>query len=220
MHHRKFLFDRSFDHPDDGLGDIDALGAPRLSRKQIEAQEAALEAARAEGLAEGRLRGAAEAQQIAAERGEATFAIIASRLGQLLSESADAERARAGEAARMALSIARRMVPVLTRRAGFSEIEAVVADCLRRAIDEPRIVLRVAEEFFDSAKARIDSLAQGAGFAGRAIVLADPELASGDCRVEWADGGAERNVAHLWREIEGTVTRMLASLAEPAAPTA
>jgi flagellar assembly protein FliH len=221
MQHRKFLFDLSFDgaaHEADepAPGSAAAPGDARAS-----ALAAACAQARAEGFAEGEAAGHAQGLAAGADEAAAatlaSFAAIADRLGALLGGAEAASRARAHEAARLALGIARRMVPLLAQSAGFAEIEAVVTDCLRRAVDEPRIVLRVADAEFDRARERIDALAREAGFAGRVIVLAEPEFGPGDCRVEWADGGSERDAERLWREIEGTLARSLAAAALPAA---
>lgn len=208
MQQRRFLFDRSFD----GAADRpDGEDDPHGAVMEREAVAAAVAAARAEGLSEGYARGLAEGHTGAAARESAAAEAIVKALNHLLANDADAELKRAREAACLVLSIARRFVPVLARSAGFSEIEAVVADCLRQALDEPRIVLRIAEDFFDIARRRVEPLAREAGFAGRVIILADPQLEATDCRVEWADGGAERDTARLWREIESTLSHTLAA---------
>jgi flagellar assembly protein FliH len=221
MQHRKFLFDHSFD----GMGrDPEMPGDepdPQGEAAAREASAAALAAARAEGLNEGYARGFSDGESSNAAREGAALETIAAAFERLSVSAAEAELARTREAARLAVAIARRMVPVLARSAGFAEVEAVVADCLRRALDEPRLVLRVAEEFFDVASRRVEPLARQAGFAGPVIVLADPQLAAADCRVEWADGGAERNTARLWRDIESALSNTLAAFAGvPAADAA
>jgi flagellar assembly protein FliH len=209
MQLRRFLFDHSFDRSaDEPADDIDT---DAMAAAAAEQEAAAVEAARAEGLSEGYARALAEREDIAAARQAAALEGIAARLDDLLARAADGDLRRSREAAGLALSIARHMVPVLARSAGFAEIEAVVVDCLRGAIDEPRIVLRVAEDFFDTARRRIEPLAREAGFAGRVIILADPALGAADCRVEWADGGTERNAARLWRDIESTMSNTLAA---------
>ena len=58
-------------------------------------------------------------------------------------------------------------------------------------------------------------LAASLGFPGKLIILVDDELGQSDCRVEWADGGAERDTARTWREIEATLDRAMIALANP-----
>ncbi|MBV8888475.1 MAG: flagellar assembly protein FliH [Alphaproteobacteria bacterium] len=223
MQHRKFLFEQSFDAP--GEADEGFVPLPGPPPAEIGASAATLAAMRAEGFAEGfeqgLARGHAEAAAALAARSAAALDGIGRRLEALLAGAAEAEAGRARDAARLALSAARRIAPAFVRTAGFDEVEAVVTDCLRHALDEPRLVLSVAETFFDEARQRIEPLARDAGFAGRVVILADARLEFADCRVEWADGGAERDTGRLWREIEQAVSRNLAALrAEPTADAA
>jgi flagellar assembly protein FliH len=41
------------------------------------------------------------------------------------------------------------------------------------------------------------------------MVIAEPEIALGDCRIEWADGGMIRNRAQTDRAIEVAIGRYL-----------
>jgi flagellar assembly protein FliH len=54
-------------------------------------------------------------------------------------------------------------------------------------------------------------MAKQSGFAGRLIVLAEPELAVGDCKIEWADGGVVREAAAIDAKITELVERYVAS---------
>ena len=57
------------------------------------------------------------------------------------------------------------------------------------------MVVRIAPEIYEIAKAKLEEIAHARGFEGRLVVLAEPELAPGDCRIEWAEGGVEREEA-------------------------
>jgi flagellar assembly protein FliH len=70
---------------------------------------------------------------------------------------------------------------------------------------EPRLVVRVHEDQFDAVNERVQEIATQRAYAGKVIVLADPDTVPGDCRVEWADGGIERNTAAVWSAVEQTV---------------
>jgi flagellar assembly protein FliH len=41
-------------------------------------------------------------------------------------------------------------------------------------------------------------------------------VAPGDCAIEWADGGAERNGDRVWTEIDAAVRRMTEKLPDSA----
>ena len=57
------------------------------------------------------------------------------------------------------------------------------------------------------------------GLAGRLVVLAEPDIATGDCRIEWADGGVNRDRAATEAAIDEAVARYVkARLAAASTP--
>jgi flagellar assembly protein FliH len=52
---------------------------------------------------------------------------------------------------------------------------------------------------------------QISGFAGRLVVLGDPEQKPGDGRIEWVDGGLVRDRAALEAEIDNRIAAFLAA---------
>ena len=54
-----------------------------------------------------------------------------------------------------------------------------------------------------------------AGFAGRLVVMGDPDIRLGDGRLEWVDGGLVRDSEALAAEIDKQITEYLAALGGP-----
>jgi flagellar assembly protein FliH len=205
---QKFLFDTCFDPP----------AAPRVAPpKPVEPvpppeptyTRAELEAVRAAGVAEGRAAAMVEAAQSAETSAAVTLAAIARDVAALI----EARGALAGEMQRDAVAVLRavlqKTVPALCRKHPLAEVEALVADCLRDSLAEPRIVLRVGDAAFDAVQRRLADIAASAGYPGKLVLLADAALGPGDCRVEWADGGAERDLPRLLRDIDAALVRAL-----------
>src|SRR3546814_12442230 len=105
------------------------------------------------------------------------------------------------------------LFPQLARSHGLDELHAVVEQCLERLRDEPRVVIRCADADLDALQTRAEQAAARSGFEGKLVFLADERLKTGDLRVEWADGGAERNQKALWQEIDAVIARVLAPTA-------
>ncbi len=209
---QRFLFDVSFDQPDppEPVGPA-AAPEPRFT-------PAELAAARAEGMAGGRSAALAEAAQST----EARVADAIERLTRALKRLLD-ERARVeGEIERNAIALIRtvlqRAVPALSARDPMAELEAFVARTLGEAFDEPRIVLRVSDALFEPVKSRLPVLSQAAGYSGKLVLLADQALAAGDGRIEWADGGAERDMGQLLAELDNILARPSLPALAPSAP--
>jgi flagellar assembly protein FliH len=197
----KFLFETSFEAHRAG----DAPPPP--ARRSFTPQE--LEAARAEGHAQGVAEGRAEAERAIAAHAAAALAAIADQVAALDAAARAAAEARTHELVAAIGTIARRLIPGLVERHGLAEIEALVVESLARLHDEPRVVVRVNDALLDPLKGRLDELAAGVGYAGRIIAIADHGVAPGDARIEWADGGAERDSPRAWAEIDAQIARFV-----------
>jgi flagellar assembly protein FliH len=195
---QKFSFDVSFDHL--GTPTARSLAERRFTRNEIEATRQA-------ALAEGHAAGLAEAANSAAALAADSLAAIAQSLVALFT----AQDATAADTQRRALAALQTMiaklVPGLAAKAPLAEVETFATQCLHEAIAEPRVVLRVAPEIYESLRERLDKLASTAGYAGRIVLLADDAIAAGDARVEWADGGAERNLAGQCAQLDALLDR-------------
>jgi len=195
---KKYLFDSSFD---DEAKVAEAAATP-AEAALIHYGAADLAAARDEGFAVGAAAGAAEARAAIEQATADGLAAIAARLKVLHDlQDESAERGVRG-AVGTAIAIVRKLHPELARRHGLVEIEALLSRTLEALRDEPRLVVRVADGLLDPLRDRLDDMTRATGFEGRLVLLADTAIAIGDCRIEWADGGVERDVASLWRDIE------------------
>ena len=63
----------------------------------------------------------------------------------------------------------------------------------------------------ETAREQLTEIARNRGFDGRVVVLAEPELALGDCKIEWADGGVMLDRAATENKIDELVGRYMAS---------
>ncbi|HXP76770.1 MAG TPA: hypothetical protein VN823_21725 [Stellaceae bacterium] len=203
---RKYLFDLSFDQPQGpvALRFTRNPAEPTFTRAET---EAACAAARQEGhqaglseasaSAEGRLAGAAEA--------------FAAGIASLVAREDEIRRAAETRAIELLRIVTAKAVPALARKEPLAELEAMVIDCLREAAEEPRIVLRVPPDLFEPMRRRLDAITHGHGFAGKFVLLVDDSIGPADGRLEWADGGAERNTCRLARDLDAALERALSN---------
>lgn len=192
---RKYLFDLAFDGEEGAaLPEMDKP-KPTYSEEQL---EAAKKEAYESGLAAGKkAQLAAQEQQIAA-----LLAKVEKQAGALIQESTDVWARQITQLHEVAFVIARKILPSYVAHHGMDEIEALIDRVLSDMSREPRLVIRIAEASFDDASAKINALAANQAFAGKLVLLSDPDLGVSDCRVEWADGGIERDTKAIWEEID------------------
>lgn len=201
----KFLFETEFD--DAGVERPRKSKPGRADTRSFTAAD--LEAARAESYAAGVASGRADAEKQISRRIADALDTVGTRLGDMLAEGTRNYETATREAIVTATEIVKRLLPALARREALSEVETLISDCLSRLHDEPRLVIRVGDELLDPLRQRIDQLTAAAGFSGRVILLADTAMRATDARVEWADGGVDRDVTAAWHEVESAIQRFV-----------
>ncbi len=213
---RKFLFETDFDQPSGRRtragGDGEAPAKPPPPPPPTYHEED-LAAARREGHEAGFAEGRAAAEQETARRlAEAEERLVAG----LAAVQEGQDRATAlltRKAIDVAVTALAKMLPTLQRRHGLDEIESVLRECVGRLAPDGRVTVAVHPDLAAPVGETAARLAQRAGFAGALQVVEDDEVAIGDCRVTWDGGGAERDSAALWRDIETIIQRHLEATA-------
>ena len=128
---------------------------------------------------------------------------IAARLGNV-------EGRMETEAVDVAIAVARKLCAELVAAEPLGEIIGLVKDCFSHLVSTPHLVVRINDQLYESAHERIERLAKQSGFEGRLVILAEPEVATGDCRIEWADGGVVLERAAIDAKIDELVARYMA----------
>jgi flagellar assembly protein FliH len=193
------------------LFDLDLTPGGGIAERPIPASE------HAEKLAEAESRGfrdgfaAAEKEAIAAaeRRTAAAFEQIGDAVDRIARELASIERRIETEAIELAVAVARKLAAELVLREPFAEIAALAKDCFKQLATCPHVVVRVNDALYEQAREQLTEIARRCGFDGRLVVLAEPEIAQCDCRIEWADGGVIRNQAKTDIAIGNAVSRYL-----------
>jgi flagellar assembly protein FliH len=180
----KFLFDVDFDTDADRKPTI-ALADHALKLAEMET------AAHRRGYAEGRNDAKAAAERRVAEALERIAADLATASTSLKAIETRLEC----EAVEVAVAVARKLAPALIDREPFAEIAALASDCFRQLAASPHIAVRVNDTLYDATRESLENIMRARGADCRLVVLAEPAIAVGDCRIEWADGGINRDRA-------------------------
>ncbi|MBJ3786958.1 FliH/SctL family protein [Devosia sediminis] len=167
--------------------------------------------AREEAYAEGMRAGEQNAASMATQA-------IAAAAGSLATQSAKMavalDEARAGhhqDAVELALSVGRKLALHLVARFPLAELEALVAECLPSLSGVPHLVIRCHPDLADAIRDIATDQMSHAGFAGRLVVMGDPDIRLGDGRLEWVDGGLVRDIAATSGQIDRQIATYLAS---------
>jgi flagellar assembly protein FliH len=195
------MFDLDFAAPDRARekAPTPAEIAQKIAEAEARAYRAGFDAAQREAKAEADRRAALALEEIGiAIKG------IASRFGGI-------ETRMETEAVDVAVAVARKLCSELIAAEPLTEITGLVQDCFSHLVSTPHLVVRINDALYEGARERIELLAKQSGFEGRLVILAEPGIATGDCRIEWADGGVVLERAAIETKIDELVGRYMAS---------
>ena len=210
----KFTFDTEFEDLDEAERQlrlrppVDPGDEPRHSDNQL---AAAREQAHAEGVEVGIQQAREEGEYISST----ALTALSQEMGRINGVHETIVRDAHKEAIGLALIIARKLAAELLVRYPVPEIEAVIKDLLLQLGEltmEPKVVVRVDPAHVQSVQQRIDTLKSQSGFEGQITVVGQEDISGSDCRVEWAEGGGERDAAVIEREIVAAVIRYIDSV--------
>ena len=197
----KFLFDMDFSAPD------------KTRERPATAIEIAQKIAAAEARAyrDGRDAGQREAKAESDRRTALALEEIGIAIKGIAARFSGIETRMETEAVDVAVAVARKLCSELIAREPLGEITGLVKDCFSHLVSTPHLVVRINDSLYKTARERIERLAKQSGFEGRLVILAEPEIEAGDCKIEWADGGVVLERAAIDGKINELVGRYIAS---------
>ncbi|WP_350335123.1 FliH/SctL family protein [Coralliovum pocilloporae] len=176
---------------------------------ELAKHEQLLEQARETAFEQGRLKGLEEGRTAEESQAAHSLAAEAARLAdaaQSVMAAIDADRLRTEkEAAALAFKVAQTLATELVARQPEAEIEALLSECLGPLRTTPHLAIRLAADLADRLRDTLEAMAQERGLSGRLMVIGEPDLDAGDCRIEWADGGIIRDMAALEEQIKNSI---------------
>ena len=173
------------------------------------AVEALIAEARAAGYAEGQAAGEQNATAKATRQLASSAAALGDRVATFAAEIDNMRKANLADAIDLAAAIAKKLAAAMLSERPTGEIEALIAECLASIDGAPHLVIRCNPDLCDAVREIATQRAAVAGFAGRLVVLGEPEITRGDCRLEWVNGGLVRDMEALVREIDQRIAGFL-----------
>ena len=197
----KFLFDMDFSAPDKSR---ERPATPAEIAQKIAAAEA-------RAYRDGYDAGQREAKAESDRRTALALEEIGVGIQGIAARYSGIESRMETEAVDVAVAVARKLCSQLISAEPLGEITGLVSDCFSHLVATPHLVVRINDSLYEAARERIERLAKQSGFEGRLVILAEPDIGTGDCRIEWADGGVVLERAAIEAKIDELVGRYIAS---------
>jgi len=167
--------------------------------------------AREEAYAEGVAAGERNATAVAAQTLAAAAGTLATQSAEMAVALDDAAERAQREAVELAASIGRKLALHLLARYPTVELDALIAECMQSLNGVPHLVVRCHPDIADGIRDIATAHMQTSGFAGRLVVMGDPDQRLGDGRLEWVDGGLVRDIGAVAKDIDRKISAYLAA---------
>jgi flagellar assembly protein FliH len=199
-----FTFGRDFTKADQRGGH----DAPRRTPVPPGEHDRLVEEARAAGFAEGVVEGRRQQSDHEAIRLASCLEALTARLDIAMIEMRRLEDNARHEALSFARLFANKLSGALIAAAPITFVEETASAIFQDLRGSPHVAVRVEPSLVDGCKAELARKLKENGMETKLFVFPDPDIALGDCRIEWADGGIVRDR----RALEAAIDRAVVTL--------
>jgi flagellar biosynthesis/type III secretory pathway protein FliH len=211
---QKYIFDTDFEEEAKQIlleikQEAEAEANAKIEEPDPTFTEAELHTARTEGFNAGKEEGIREAAGATEQRILETLKALSQQTEQIFHGMEDLNTTAIQNAMSVGASIVRKLFPHLNERHAETEVEALIDTVIKQVISDPKIQVHVNAGLFDAVKNRLSPTAEQIGHGKKVEIIADSTLPEGNCRIEWESGGAARDAAGVWRDVDEILERNL-----------
>ena len=127
---------------------------------------------------------------------------IETTLEALFSQQEEMRRTMSEDFRKLALSIVTKLVPTLQNEQAEAVIKKFLEDNFKNFSQEAKLSFYFNSAVIAQAQQILAELARKYDFEGKITLHKDNSLGQSDCRVEWDNGGVERNSSALQSEVK------------------
>jgi len=141
-----------------------------------------------------------------------TLLAVEAKLLDVANEQAAKSDERTKNAVAIATVMMRKLFPALNMKNAMDEINHMIAQAMEKTSGGTTMVFHVSEEIKGDVEIKISEMATLSGRDIEFKVVGSPDMAFGDCKIEWSGGGLERNQAQMWNEIDEIIERNIGTM--------
>lgn len=177
-----------------------------------------LDIARREGIQSGRDEALKDLEGSLQKKLADTLEALLQQFATIETAFADDKEERNLNAVGVATVIVRKLFPSLNMDNAIDEIDHMIHQAMERTAGSIKLNFFVADELKGEVETKLKEQIAGSGRMIEYQVIAKPDMAVGDCTIEWEGGGLVRDQAVMWQEIDEIIERNLGTLpSQPAA---
>lgn len=147
-------------------------------------------------------RGLKAAQESIEQSQKELLESINNKLIALIANTMKAEETAEQEAFVLARAVVDKLVPGLNEEHAAEIVNKFIADNFNSFKNESKLSFYIHPDIISYAQETIAKLANSYDFEGKIALHKDASLEKADCRIEWENGGVERNSAELGERVK------------------
>lgn len=211
------MFNRSFDsnQPDAPAEEVEEEVVEEEQEPEVVVptfSEEELEAAKKEAFEKGREEALKESATAIEQQIVDTVTGVSRKLDQLIAEQKAANKDIFRDAINVSYAITKKLFPSLNEQQKLVETETLLQKTLPQVLEEPRVTIEVHPDMEAPLNERLADISAETHYEGKLLINASTSITDGDCKIEWSNGGAERDLQALISEADKIIESNLSSL--------
>lgn len=127
---------------------------------------------------------------------------INNRLMTILADISSNNASQEQSALRFAVSLVKKLLPQLEETVAVKEVESFIEDNFKNFSKEGSLSFCFNPEIIGDIAPKLSHLAEKHDYEGKIAIHKDISLGLSDCKIEWLNGGVEKNTAHAISRVE------------------
>ncbi len=127
---------------------------------------------------------------------------ISQKLTALVADTSSAETEREKQSMELVKTIVEKLVPGLSEEHAVEIVNGFISENFKNFKNEAKLSFYIHPDIISYVQENIAKLANSHDFEGKISLHKDASLGKADCRVEWENGGVERNTGRLVEKVE------------------
>lgn len=130
---------------------------------------------------------------------------INNKLLSLITDASAAHQTSEKQFMQILKTVVARMIPTMAEENAVEIINSFIATNFKNFNDEPKLSFYLSPEVIKEVQEKIVQLANHNDFEGKIALHKDTSLGISDCRIEWENGGVERNLGNMLEKVDNLI---------------
>ncbi len=189
--------------------DVDMSSGSKAKNMSSEKTSLLIDEAHQKGYQEGFLKGKQdESVRIAQAKLQAVNKLV-QQCGLIIEQREKTKKEALKNALDISKTIGRKLASHLLAKYPEVELNALIKECLSSIEEAPHLVIRCHPDLADITQQTAEEYMKTSSFSGRLIVMSDADIALGDGKIEWVDGGIIRSSKNTNEQIDRSINDFL-----------